>query len=849
MSQTDLHKPSSSPAPTMNGHHHNTSLQEDQPDGEKDNILMLERRSFKPFKTSEEYLYAMKEDLAEWLHNLYALEINVDNFFEVLETGQELCLHSNNVRRTAEEHKATLGEAEAAKLAMSHSPRRTSFTKWDIPNYDVVFRSDVAPGSFFARDNVHNFITWCRDLGIMEVLLFETDDLVLRKNEKHVILSLLEVARRGARFGVAAPLLIQMEVEIDREVEREVEIEQRRGAGSTCSDGDTGWDTDVEDLSPEPPKLFYGPQAQVITNDLRSLDEMVRDLVERCTCPLQFPMIKVSDGKYRIGDTRVLIFVRILRNHVMVRVGGGWDTLEHYLDKHDPCRCKAGHRTTISSRVGFKTSSGYERTLSSVTYERCEEGSPLQTRKLGTTGRHSSGILRRDSSDSIKSGGNIRHRSESPAGRESQFARTGSGRFLNSPRSSLAGGLREDIISRNNNDSEKTGWCDSSSEVSDEGYKSQGQSNQHSTLPRYRKPTPKKMELDSLDPHERPESVMTQLSSEGSTMSTEDVGNTPPRSPTHLNKTSNPLSDTTNTWNHSPSKSRSSTNIKAPTPKSKIPYMESLRNIQSNNKKTKKTSIPDEPSNKVHHPHAWGAGPGQKEKQRRNSVGSGQTLSRSRSATSEGGLMTLTRDSPAVCVNRSPAHRRTGSSGGDNNKGSWSGRTSKERPTMHADMFRPPAPRNCRSASASPATTRRRFGSSAPATPIMRSPKRSAPSSTITSPTRTGPVLDQLADLEPDENTLLCIKDIYDSLRAKVSESLAAEGKSLPPELNHDYTSSWINAHSPSGSKSLEHTKTHSKTNSNTHLNLSSPGVKASPRKDGGASRIPKPTFFSPRQT
>lgn len=28
----------------------------------------------------------------------------------------------------------------------------------------------------------------------------------------------------------------------------------------------------------------------------------------------------------------------------MVRVGGGWDTLSHYLDKHDPCRCKAQHR-------------------------------------------------------------------------------------------------------------------------------------------------------------------------------------------------------------------------------------------------------------------------------------------------------------------------------------------------------------------------------------------------------------------------------------------------------------------------------------------------------------------------
>ena len=33
---------------------------------------------------------------------------------------------------------------------------------------------------------------------------------------------------------------------------------------------------------------------------------------------------------------------QILRNHVMVRVGGGWDTLQHYLDKHDPCRCRTG---------------------------------------------------------------------------------------------------------------------------------------------------------------------------------------------------------------------------------------------------------------------------------------------------------------------------------------------------------------------------------------------------------------------------------------------------------------------------------------------------------------------------
>lgn len=66
----------------------------------------------------------------------------------------------------------------------------------------------------------------------------------------------------------------------------------------------------------------------------------VRDIVEECTCPTQFPMIHVAEGKYRIGDTKVTIYVRVLRSHVMVRVGGGWDTLSHYLEKHDPCRCR-----------------------------------------------------------------------------------------------------------------------------------------------------------------------------------------------------------------------------------------------------------------------------------------------------------------------------------------------------------------------------------------------------------------------------------------------------------------------------------------------------------------------------
>ena len=116
-------------------------------------------------------------------------------------------------------------------------------------------------------------------------------------------------------------------------------------------------------------------------------------MVSECQCPTQFPMIRVSEGKYRIGDTKVLIFVRvskaddenlrgefpiiacvfvlclqILRNHVMVRVGGGWDTLQHYLDKHDPCRCRAGHRSTVgSAQVTVKSG---RTSLGGVCYDR-----------------------------------------------------------------------------------------------------------------------------------------------------------------------------------------------------------------------------------------------------------------------------------------------------------------------------------------------------------------------------------------------------------------------------------------------------------------------------------------------
>ncbi|NXK08824.1 GA2L1 protein, partial [Herpetotheres cachinnans] len=270
-------------------------------------------KSIRPFRSSEEYLEAMKEDLAEWFNTLYDLDIQVDTFLESLETGCHLCRHANNVNR----------------IALDFQQRHPEVaTHMRIPQNEVVFQAkNVVPGSFIARDNVSNFIQWCRqDLGIQDVLMFETNDLVLKKNEKNFVLCLLEVARRGSKFGMLAPMLIQMEEEIEEEMRDQMAY------------GVLG--THQESRDPQAP-AYPGRARPIALCDLKNLDELVREILGCCSCPSQFPMVKVSEGKYKVGDSSTLIFVRVLRSHVMVRVGGGWDTLEHYLDKHDPCRCSS----------------------------------------------------------------------------------------------------------------------------------------------------------------------------------------------------------------------------------------------------------------------------------------------------------------------------------------------------------------------------------------------------------------------------------------------------------------------------------------------------------------------------
>ena len=183
-----------------------------------------EMKSIQPYSTKDEYVYAMKEDLAEWFNSMYSTSLNSSNFIDELKNGVLICEHANNVMREAAHlnFKFQMNDLVSAGIVNTSNLVKTDSTNSNsvIPPGRVfstpsgkfgnnfageylLYNSDPKNQLYRAYDNVTNFIKWCRYIvRVRECLMFETEDLILCKNEKNVILCLLEVARFGSKFGI-----------------------------------------------------------------------------------------------------------------------------------------------------------------------------------------------------------------------------------------------------------------------------------------------------------------------------------------------------------------------------------------------------------------------------------------------------------------------------------------------------------------------------------------------------------------------------------------------------------------------------------------------------------------------
>jgi len=103
-------------------------------------------------------------------------------------------------------------------------------------------------------------------------------------------------------------------------------------------------------------------------SEAEKIKNEVHRQVELCTCAHRYKVKEVGEGRYKFGDSQKLRLVRILRSTVMVRVGGGWEALDEFLVKHDPCRAKG--RTNVELRERFILPEGASQVMHGFTPRR-----------------------------------------------------------------------------------------------------------------------------------------------------------------------------------------------------------------------------------------------------------------------------------------------------------------------------------------------------------------------------------------------------------------------------------------------------------------------------------------------
>ncbi|XP_071792002.1 growth arrest-specific protein 2-like [Asterias amurensis] len=244
---------------------------------------------------AEESLVPLKEDLSEWLTRVLGEKITATGLVGSIANGVLLCKLAQLIQDKAVEC------------------QRAGKSIGKMPVKKLKYRQNAAAESFFARDNVATFLSWCRDIGLEDTCLFETDGLVLQKTPQNVLVCVYELARLAGRYGIDPPGLVKLEKEIEKEQQN--------------------------------PR----PASAVKKKSVSLLDTEVMNVAKQCDFELDIR--RVSEGKYNIGGK--MVFIRMLRGrHVMVRVGGGWDTLERFLKRHEASKITRISRGSITTEAG-----------------------------------------------------------------------------------------------------------------------------------------------------------------------------------------------------------------------------------------------------------------------------------------------------------------------------------------------------------------------------------------------------------------------------------------------------------------------------------------------------------------
>lgn len=121
--------------------------------------------------------------------------------------------------------------------ALRKKGNNTTADNSKVATFKIKCWENAKSHSFYARDNVSNFLKWCRKFGVKDAVIFESDDLVSHVNPRNVVLCLLEIARIACNKCqlLPAPGLVQFEQEIDDELGDVTEADWSPNPGNESS--------------------------------------------------------------------------------------------------------------------------------------------------------------------------------------------------------------------------------------------------------------------------------------------------------------------------------------------------------------------------------------------------------------------------------------------------------------------------------------------------------------------------------------------------------------------------------------------------------------------------------------
>lgn len=184
-------------------------MNNNEPKDEKDELTA------RIHEESEKGVIPLLEDVTDWISKFMKVNVTPDNFLSELDNGVLILKLAQKIQR----HSCRFIEEKRR-----HLPVGVRLHLKVLPEMVTPVHLNAKKETFFARDNVATFLKWAREIGINEAELFESDGLVLHKELRNVVLTLLAIARTGAKYDISPiPSLIKLEKEIEQE-----EIDERK---------------------------------------------------------------------------------------------------------------------------------------------------------------------------------------------------------------------------------------------------------------------------------------------------------------------------------------------------------------------------------------------------------------------------------------------------------------------------------------------------------------------------------------------------------------------------------------------------------------------------------------------